>query len=67
MFKTKKEFQAYFNAEIMPLIRAEEHQYKTGRYFVDVPLRREAWNNEIDLLLRDGMLPKSAENWANPF
>ena len=34
----------------------------------DIVAKREAWNNYIDSLQKDGVVSKSqANNWSNPF
>jgi len=59
--KTKKEFQDFFKTEILP------HLGEKPGPGIDRPMRREAWNNTIDGMLRDGELPKRAEEWACPW
>lgn len=65
--KTKKEFEQYFRLEILPSIKAKESEYKTGRYSVDLPMRREAWNNLIDCMVKDNQLPKRSIDWECPW
>jgi len=61
---TKKEFEKIFRKEYMPGIRDKERQYTDG---IDYPLRREEWNNIIDLLVKDNVLPKQAFDWVCPW
>jgi len=61
--RNKKEFESYFRQEILPIIRRAYEQ--DGR--VDYPASREVWNNEIDALVKEGMLPKRAEEWVPPW
>lgn len=67
MCKTKKEFEKYFRSEILPFIKAEESKYVVNRFSVDYPMRREEWNNLIDILIKDRQLPQYAENWCAPW
>jgi hypothetical protein len=61
--KTKKEYMQYFKENILPHIKAEYEQ--DGR--IDYPARREAWNNDIDCLVRDRQLPQRAIDWVCPW
>lgn len=61
--KTKKEFENYFKNLVLPNIRSE---YEWGRR-IDYPARREAWNNTIDMLVRDEELPEKARDWSCPW
>ena len=63
MFKTKKAFESYFRREIIPAIRKEYE--RDGR--VDVPARREIWNNVIDSLIKSNEAPERAEEWNCPW
>ncbi len=69
----KREFERWFRAEIMPEIRAMEKQYTAGseqvnkRFTVDRPMRREAWNNLIDSMVKDRELPIHAMDWECPW
>lgn len=65
--KTKKQFEAYFRSIDLVEIRRQERRYKTGRFSIDYPMRREAWNNLIDYLLKDNQLPVRAEDWISPW
>lgn len=56
----KKEFEAYFRRAVLPLVKSCE------KGFPDKPMRREAWNAEVDALIEGGILPQKARNWANP-
>lgn len=60
---TKKDFAAMFRSEIMPMVRDQEKEWGGG---VDGPLRRETWNNMVDSYMQDGVLPRSAGDWAHP-
>ena len=62
--KTKKEFEKHFRAEILPIIKAKESEYTNG---VDTVMRREAWNDYIDSLVKDRQLPKKAMDWSAPW
>lgn len=52
---TNKEFRAFFKSEIEPTISAS-----------DKPALRQAWNDTIDRMHRDGKLPDKALNWLHP-
>jgi len=64
IFTTKKEFEKYFRDEIVPQLKEQERQYMTG---VDVPLRRETWNNITDALVTEEELPRKAREWNPPW
>ena len=57
---TKNEFVASFRREILPAII---HNEINGP---DYPARRQAWNDTIDALIKDGILPERAGNWQKP-
>ena len=57
---TKQEFDEYFKKEVL---RAIAKQYEQDG-IPDRPARREAYNNEVDALIKDGQLPVKAENWG---
>jgi len=57
---TKQEFDEYFKKEVL---RAIAKQYERDG-IPDRPARREAYNNEVDAFIKDGQLPKRAENWC---
>ena len=61
---TKRQVLANFRIMVLPEVR---HRYEQdGR--VDVPARREAWNNWVDMLAKNGEITwKQAESWGNPF
>jgi len=63
-YKNKKEFEEFFRREVMPIIRSQEAQYMEG---MDIPLRREEWNNMIDSYVTDEMFPKRALDWSCPW
>lgn len=59
---TKAEVEKMFKTAVMPTILESED----GGY-ADRPLRREAWNNWIDGLERDGTITeKQASSWGHP-
>jgi len=59
---TKSEVSEYFQENVLPyVIRRYESDH-----IIDAPARREAWNDMIDVLIKDGQVLKSAENWALP-
>lgn len=62
--KTKKDFEKYFRAEILPLIKEVELKQGNG---IDACMRREEWNNLIDMYIKDRQLPRIAENWIAPW
>lgn len=64
MFTTKKAFEKYFRREILPTLQGYEARYTRG---IDHPLRREEWNNYIDMLVREGDLPEKAIDWSCPW
>jgi hypothetical protein len=58
---TKKQAVQMFKSEIVPILNK---QY--GRN--DVVARREAWNNYVDHLEKDGSISQvQAYTWTNPF
>jgi hypothetical protein len=63
MARTKKEYLRYFRSEVLPLIREQYEQDGC----IDYPARREAWNNDIDCLVRDRQLPQRAIDWVCPW
>ena len=65
MARTKKEFEQIFRYEYMPAIRIAESSYMGGG--VDIPLRRKEWNNIIDALVQDRLLPQKAWDWTCPW
>jgi hypothetical protein len=50
----KKQFEVFFKSEIEP---------SCGN---DKPMKRQAWNDLIDSMLKDGTLNKRAGNWSHP-
>lgn len=52
--KTRKEFEQYFKANIEPSINN------------DLPALRQAWNDTIDALCKEGTLPDRARDWRHP-
>jgi hypothetical protein len=61
---TKKEALSHFKNEVLPLVRKQYE--KDG--VIDMPARREAWNNWTDALMKNGNItPAQYENWDNPF
>ncbi len=62
---TKKEVGRMFKEQELPYIRETEKEYGNG---VDDTMRREAWNNFVDYLNRDGQVTDwQAFNWTNPY
>jgi len=62
---TKKEVGRMFREQELPYIRETEKEYGNG---VDDTMRREAWNNFVDYLNRDGKVTDwQAFNWTNPY
>lgn len=53
--KTKKQFEQYFRAYIEPEISSS-----------DKPALRQAWNDTIDNMIKDGTLQERAGNWSHP-
>lgn len=51
----RKQFEAMFKAEIEPNISQ-----------TDKPALRQAWNDTIDSMIKDGTLNKRAGNWSHP-
>ena len=51
----KKDFEAFFKAEIEPGISKS-----------DKPALRMAWNDLIDSMIRDRTLKERAGNWSHP-
>lgn len=66
--KTKKQFEVFFRAEILPDLKSQEREWQ-GKVnaSIDYPLRREAWNNLIDSMIKERELPAYAENWCAPW
>lgn len=62
--EAKAEVEAMFKKHVMPTILESEKRYGGG---IDGPLRREAWNNWIDGLQRDGTITEvQAHTWGHP-
>lgn len=59
---TKSEAFAEFRAQVLPSIVARYERDGVP----DKPARREAWNNHVDSLIREGVLPERAEHWTHP-
>jgi len=59
---TKSEVIEYFQENVLPHVR---ERCESDR-IIDTPARREAWNDMIDFLMKDGLVSKSAENWGLP-
>ena len=57
---TKNDFTRYFRSEILPAII---HNEINGP---DYPARRQAWNDTIDSMIKDGTLPNRAGDWIKP-
>lgn len=58
----KRQAVQQFKEDILPIIKNLYEQ--DGKK--DSIARSEAWNNWIDLLVKDGTLPKSAIDWVHP-
>jgi hypothetical protein len=58
---TKRQFEEMFREEVLPHLAARERSGSP-----DKPARREAWNNTVDVYIRDGTLPEAAGNWSHP-
>lgn len=52
-------FEAYFRADILPVI---QEQYESDGS-PDYPARREAWNDTLDAMDRDGLLQSDCDEW----
>ena len=59
---TKNDFTRYFRSEILPQIIEQEQETGTRDY----PGRRQAWNDTIDSMIKDGTLPDRAGDWIKP-
>ena len=59
---TKSEVIEYFKEHVLPHVT---RRYESDN-IIDAPARREAWNDMIDVLIKDGLISKSAEDWALP-
>ena len=57
MKRTKKQVDEFFKMGILPSIKVLEYGG-----FIDKPLRREAYNNYIDSLCKDGKITKKQAN-----
>ena len=59
-----EEAEAYFVENILPSIRITEASQGGG---IDLPLRRESWNNWTDALCKNGEISDwQYENWSQP-
>ena len=71
-FMTKDDAIAEFKATILPSILQKEAEYYVasgGKYSIDKPMRREAWNNFVDALCKDRRITQSAcdnDDWSTP-
>jgi hypothetical protein len=63
---TKKEFECFFKEEMMPLIFIHENRWQTEWEHPDKPLRREQWNDTIDMYIKESLIPKRAGDWVHP-
>lgn len=63
MIRTKKQFERFFRAEVLPTVRDQFEQ--DGR--IDYPARREYWNNELDAMAEDRQIPRHGVNWVCPW
>lgn len=63
---TKKAFEAWFKEEVMPLIFIQENRWQVKWECPDGPLRREEWNNMVDMYIKDGMVSERAGDWVHP-
>ena len=64
MHLTKKKALFYFKETILPAVKFK-HEYN-GQ--IDIPARREAWNDFTDRLFKDGLISeKQLDTWYNPF
>jgi hypothetical protein len=61
--KTRRDFESYFRREILPQIRV---MFESDG-LVDNPARHETWNNQIDVMIRNGELPPRAAEWRCPW
>lgn len=60
---TKKEVISQFLSEVMPVI--EDYEANSG--LKDWPMRRESWNNFVDVLHRDEVITDNqVNNWCQP-
>ena len=63
-YLTKKKALQYFKESWLPNITRKHEQ--NGE--IDVPARREGWNNFIDSLAKEGLISqKQCDTWHNPF
>jgi len=71
-FMTKDDAIAEFKETILPSILQKEAEYyvsSDGKYSVDKPMRREAWNNFVDSLCKEGRITQNAcddDDWSTP-
>lgn len=57
-----EQFEEFYREEVLPgIVRMYE---RNGR--PDYAARREAWNDTVDSMVRDGTLPSDAEAWSLP-
>jgi len=61
-FNTKRAFESWFRANILPDIR---NQYEHDGH-IDHVARRCTWNDVIDGMHKDGALPDRALDWICP-
>jgi hypothetical protein len=52
---TRTQFEQYFKANIEPSVTAN-----------DLPALRQAWNDTIDGMCKDGQLKANARDWKHP-
>lgn len=58
---TKRQVLVIFNREVRPYIT-------TAGAPLDVPLLRQAWNDWVDHLVKDGLLSEQqVKTWSHPF
>ena len=65
---TRAQAVAEFDEYIIPMLIEQETEWQGTRYpHVDLPLRRETWNNWTDSLCKDRQISDwQYENWSQP-
>lgn len=64
---TKAQVDKQFLEEVMPYIRMQEKEYRTGRYTKDISWRCTEYNDFIDYMKRENLITEhQARNYCIP-
>lgn len=64
---TKAQVDKQFLEEVMPYIRMQEKEYRTGRHTKDIPWRCEEYNDFLDYLNKEKLITeRQVTNYCIP-